>query len=179
VRVIEMMRKIITQVEELDTIYYKEHTPQIKTILLLANLFLGIVYNLSIWYKLTGHTKFGALIALVGAAITVVINIVFVPRYSYVACAWATLAAYGSMMLLSYLLGQKHYPVKYNLRAISVYTVVSLGLYCLSFTYDTVESTIVKLALNNLLVIIFGWLVYKLEFSNLKKLRANAANANS
>jgi hypothetical protein len=78
------------------------------------------------------------------------------------------------MMLLSYFLGQKYYPVKYNLRAISVYSIIAVGFYCLSFTYENMSNTMVKLLLNNLLVIIFAWLVYKLEFSNLKKLRAHA-----
>jgi O-antigen/teichoic acid export membrane protein len=150
---------------------------KVVPILLLANLCLGIVYNLSIWYKLGGQTKFGAFIAIVGAVITIVINVIFVPAFSYVACAWATLAAYAGMMVISYFLGQKYYPIKYNIRAISVYTILSFGLYLLSFVYSGLESTAVKVALNNLLVIIFAWLVYKLEFPNIKKL--SHANAKS
>lgn len=149
---------------------------KVVPILLFANLCLGVVYNLSIWYKLSGQTKFGAMIAIVGAVITIVINVIFVPEYSYMACAWATLAAYGGMMILSYLLGRKYYPIKYNLRAMFVYTAVVLGLYFLSFTYENIESIIVKVVLNNLLVILFAALVYKLEISSLKKLRANAGN---
>lgn len=151
---------------------------KVVPVLLLANLCLGVVYNLSIWYKLSSQTKYGAVIAIFGAVITILINVLFVPDYSYVACAWATLAAYAGMMVLSYILGQRYYPVKYNLRAISVYTIISLGLYFLTFTYSGVESTVGRVILNNLLVIVFAWLVYKLEFKNLKKLRANANNSN-
>jgi O-antigen/teichoic acid export membrane protein len=150
---------------------------KVVPVLLLANLCLGIVYNLSIWYKLGGQTKFGAFIAIVGALITIVINVIFVPAFSYVACAWATLAAYAGMMILSYVLGQKYYPIKYNVRAVAVYTALSLGLYFISFVYGGLESIVVKVILNNLLVIIFAWLVYKLEFPNIKKL--SHANAQS
>lgn len=152
---------------------------KVVPILLIANLCLGVVYNLSIWYKLSGQTKFGAIIAIVGALITIVINVVFVPAYSYVACAWATLAAYGVMMILSWYLGQKYYPIKYNLRAITVYFLLALGLYFLSMTYNSFNSVLIKLFLNNLLVILFAWLIYKLEINNLKKIRSNAGNTHS
>ncbi len=151
---------------------------KVVPILLLANLCLGVVYNLSIWYKLSGQTKFGAIIAIVGAVITIVINVIFIPTYSYVACAWATLSAYAGMMVLSYILGQKYFPIKYNIRALSVYTIVALGFYFLSFSYQGIENTIVRVLLNNLLVILFAGMVYKLEFSNLKKLRANGNTSN-
>jgi O-antigen/teichoic acid export membrane protein len=169
-------------VMNLDWIKYFIDTPyweglQVVPILLLANLCLGVVYNLSIWYKLSGQTRFGATIALVGAVITILINVVFVPEYSYVACAWATLAAYGGMMVLSYVLGQKHFPIKYNVRAISVYLVLTFMVYLLSRTYAGIEDTLVKVTLNNLLILLFVWLVYKLEFNNLKKLNSNASSA--
>jgi O-antigen/teichoic acid export membrane protein len=147
-------------------------------ILLLANLCLGVVYNLSIWYKLSGETKFGAIIAITGAVITIIINVIFIPTYSYFACAWATLAAYAGMMILSYVLGQKYFPIKYNIKAISVYILTALVFYFITFTYSGMESAILKLTLNNLLVILFAWFVYKLEFPNLKKLRANGNSTN-
>jgi len=147
---------------------------KVVPILLLANLCLGVVYNLSIWYKLSGQTKYGAIISVCGAVITIVINVAFVPAFSYVACAWATLAAYGGMMVISYILGQKHFPIKYNVRALSVYSAITIGLYFLSLTYSGIESTMVKVALNNLLILLFVGIVYKLEFNNLKKLNSNA-----
>ena len=90
-------------------------------VLMLANLFLGVYYNLSIWYKLTGKTSWGAWLSVIGAVITLVLNFWWIPRsadhliHGYYGSAWATLICYGSMMVLSYLIGQKHFPVKYNL----------------------------------------------------------------
>lgn len=166
-------------VMNLDWIKYLVDKPywsglKVVPILLLANLCLGVVYNLSIWYKLSSQTKFGAMIAIAGAIITIVINVLFVPAFSYVACAWATLAAYAGMMVLSYHLGQKYFPVKYNIRAILTYTILALLLYLVSFVFKGFESVMIRVVLNNLLVMLFAFLVYKLEFKNLKKLKSNA-----
>lgn len=147
-------------------------------ILLLANLFLGVYYNLSIWYKLTGQTKFGAIITIIGSVVTLGINFAFVPEYSYMACAWATLAAYGTMMIISYFLGQKHYKVNYNVRAMGVFFVLALGLYFLSFLWQDMEQRYIKLLLNNLLVVLFVFFFYKLEFSNLKKFKTTSGAEN-
>ncbi len=150
----------------------------VAPILLLANLFLGVYFNLSIWYKLTGQTKFGAVITIIGAVITLTINFVFVAKYSYMACAWATIASYGIMMIISYFLGQKYYPVKYNLRAISVFFFMALGFYFLSFAWRGIESVYLRLLLNNLLVLLFVFLFYKLEFVNLKKFKQTTGDNN-
>lgn len=160
-------------IDLIQSIIYKEYRAGIAVapILLLANLFLGVYFNLSIWYKLTGQTKFGASITIIGAAITLAINFAFIGKYSYMACAWATLAAYGTMMIISYFLGQKHYPVKYNLRSMLFFFFAALGFYFISLTYNSMENIIVKLILNNLFVILFAWLFYKLEFSNLKNVK--------
>ena len=83
---------------------------QVVPILLMANIFLGIYYNQSIWYKLSGKTKFGAYIALTGAGLTIIINVLYIPTYGYMASAWATLIVYFFQMVLSYLLGQRHLP---------------------------------------------------------------------
>lgn len=140
-------------------------------ILLLANLCVGVYWNLSIWFKLTGQTKFGAGITIFGAIVTLVINFVGIPKYGYMACAWATLASYSVMMVLSYVLGQKYYPIKYNLRSIFVFTSLALGLYFISTFYSDMENTIIKLVLNNMLFALFAFVFYKLEFENLKKLK--------
>ena len=149
----------------------------VAPILLLANLCLGVYFNLSIWYKLTGQTKFGAFITIIGAIITLTINFAFVAKFSYMASAWATLASYGSMMIISYFIGQKYYPVKYNIRAIGVFFFMALGFYFLSLLWKDMEWRIIRLILNNLLVLLFVYLFYKLEFPNLKKLK-NTINAN-
>jgi O-antigen/teichoic acid export membrane protein len=152
---------------------YKEYRAGlgVAPILLLANLFLGVYFNLSIWYKLTGQTRYGAIITIVGAIITLVINFGFIGKYGYMACAWATLAAYGTMMIISYFLGQKHYPVKYNLRSMLFFFFAALSFYFISLTYNSLSSIVIKLILNNLFVILFAWLFYKLEFSNLKNVK--------
>ncbi|OGT18654.1 MAG: polysaccharide biosynthesis protein [Gammaproteobacteria bacterium RBG_16_57_12] len=98
-------------------------------ILLLANLFLGIYVNLSIWYKLTDRTLMGAWVALGGAALTIGLNIWWIPVFGYLGSAWATLACYGGMALVSYLLGRKFYPVEYDIRRILGYILLGLGLY--------------------------------------------------
>lgn len=98
-------------------------------ILLLANLFLGIYVNLSIWYKLTDRTLMGAGVALGGAAITIVLNLWWVPMLGYMGAAWAHLASYACMAAASYLLGRRHYPVPYELARILAYVVLGLLIY--------------------------------------------------
>lgn len=105
----------------------------IVPIILLANLCLGIYHNLSVWYKVTDRTKFGAYISVIGALITLALNFILIPIISYKGSAIATLAAYGSMMLISYFLGQKHYKVPYNLKKIGGYLLLSLVLASVSF----------------------------------------------
>jgi O-antigen/teichoic acid export membrane protein len=104
---------------------------RVVPILLFANMFLGIYYNLSIWYKLSHRTLSGAYITLIGAGITLIINYLFIPRYSYMASAWATFFCYGSMMLISFVWGQREYPVPYAWKKLLAYMVIALLLYFL------------------------------------------------
>ena len=105
---------------------------RVVPILLVANIFLGIFYNQSVWYKLTDRTSFGAGLAIFGALITIVLNLMFIPQYGYWASAWATLACYASMMIVSYFLGQKYYPVPYEVGKLTGFLAMALGLYGLS-----------------------------------------------
>lgn len=98
-------------------------------ILLLANLCLGVYVNLSVWYKLSDRTGLGAWVSLAGAAVTVVLNIWWIPQYGYLGSAWATLACYSFMVIVSWLLGQRYYPVAYPLLKIAAYLLLGLGLY--------------------------------------------------
>lgn len=98
-------------------------------VLLLSNIFLGIYYNLTVWYKLTDRTQYGAYIMLAGAFVTVVFNWIFIPKWGYAACAWGTLLCYTVMMILSYILGQKYYPVPYETPKMMKYLVVMLAFY--------------------------------------------------
>lgn len=141
-------------------------------ILLLANLFLGIYYNLSVWYKLTGQTKFGAYITLLGAAITLIINFAFIPTYSYMASAWATLLSYAGMMVVSYFLSQKYYKTNYNLRSFVFFFGFALVFYFVSLLWQGRLSSIIELALNNMLLLVYCWLFIKFELPNFKRLNA-------
>jgi len=102
-------------------------------ILLLANMFLGIYWNLSIWYKLTSKTTYGAWFAVVGAAITIILNIWWIPRFGYHGSAWATLVCYFSLAALSYLFGQRHYKIPYDIGRIFLLIMAALGVYFISY----------------------------------------------
>ena len=101
----------------------------VTPILLLANLCLGIYVNLSIWYKLSDRTGLGAWVSIAGALLTIALNILWIPRWGYMGSAWATLACYSFMMLLSWLLGRHYYRVDYPLGRIGLYIGLGLGLY--------------------------------------------------
>lgn len=107
----------------------------IVPIILLANLFLGIYNNLSVWYKLTDKTKYGMYFSIFGAALTITFNIIFIPRIGYMASALATLIAYGGMALISYFYGKKYYNVPYNINKVFLYILISVGLSYLSYYY--------------------------------------------
>ena len=98
-------------------------------ILLLANLFLGIYVNLSIWYKLSDRTLMGAGVSLFGAGLTIILNIYWIPKFGYTGSAYATLACYASMAVLSYGLGQKFYRIDYDVKSVLSYLMLGIGLY--------------------------------------------------
>jgi len=101
--------------------------------LLLGYISLGVYTNLSIWYKLSDQTRYGLYISGIGAIVTIVLNVIFIPRYSYMASAWTSLIAYASMMVMSYIWGQKNYPIPYNLKKNLAYIVSSVIIVFLSF----------------------------------------------
>ena len=134
-------------------------------VVLLATFFLGIYHNLSVWYKITDRTKFGAYISIFGAVLTLVLNFWLIPIYSYKGSAVATLAAYTFMMLLSFYFGKKYYPIPYNLKKIGVYLGVSIALSVVSFYYLRGNYIFGISAL-----IVFLTLVYFMEKNELKQL---------
>ena len=131
-------------------------------ILLLANLCLGVFYNLSIWYKLTDQTMYGAYISTFGAIVTLVLNFILVPIMGYMGAAWATLICYFLIMLVSYILGQKHYPINYDLKRIMTYLGIALGLYFISELLK-IETRSLKLLINTVFVIIYLVSVFTFE----------------
>ena len=105
----------------------------IVPIILFANFCLGIYQNLSVWYKVTDMTRFAAYISVIGATLTLLINIILIPKYSFLGSAIATLVAYFTMALLSYAIGKKYYPIPYNTRKILFYFITSVSLSSISF----------------------------------------------
>jgi O-antigen/teichoic acid export membrane protein len=131
-------------------------------ILLFANIFLGIYYNQSIWYKLSGKTKYGAYIGIFGAVLTIAINYIWIIEYSYMASAWATLVCYASMTILSFILGQKHYPINYNFGKIGLYLSLALGLYFLT-TVLALPAGVLKYVIHSLIIVAFLGVIFLIE----------------
>lgn len=138
-------------------------------ILLLANLFLGIYINQSIWYKLTGLTRFGIYFSFLGALITLVLNFYWIPRIGYTGSAWATLICYGAMMIASWWLGHRYYPVPYELGRISGYLALSLLLFVVSGSVKASNEE-VQLVINNSWVLLYLAVIYLLERKKIRSL---------
>ena len=134
----------------------------IVSTMLLANLFVGIYLNLSIWYKLSGKTMVGAYIIIIGSLITILINYLFVPKYGYYASAYGRLACYVVMTIICYTLGRKYYHIPYNLKAIGYYSLLCLILY-IPIHYLNHASIPVQLIVNNLLIGLFVYYILRRE----------------
>ena len=132
---------------------------RVVPIVMAAEIFMGIYFNLSFWYKLTDQTKWGAWFSLAGCSVLVVLNLLLIPHYSYMACAWAGFAGYGTAMILSYFVGQKRYPIPYDLRAIGGYVVLAGAIYLIAHAV-TMDNLWLRLAFRTLLLIAYlGWVV--------------------
>ncbi|MBO4232408.1 MAG: polysaccharide biosynthesis C-terminal domain-containing protein, partial [Bacteroidales bacterium] len=123
-------------------------------IVMMAEIFMGIYFNLSFWYKLTDRTWWGAIISGIGCVVLLAVNIIFVPQIGYMACAWGGFAGYGVCVLLSYFLGQKNYKVPYDVLGIAGYFAIALGLYFISTLFHF-ERTILTLAANTALLLVY------------------------
>jgi O-antigen/teichoic acid export membrane protein len=134
-------------------------------VLLLANMFLGIYYNLSIWYKLSDNTNKGAMISTAGALITILANIILVPLWGYTGSAWATLICYVSMVVICYFMGAKYYPIPYQVKRLMGYVGFALVLYFVS-TYLPFAAGYVKYASSAILLLIFVVVAFLLERKN-------------
>ncbi|MEZ4801616.1 MAG: oligosaccharide flippase family protein [Gelidibacter sp.] len=138
---------------------------EIVPIVLLANLCLGIYFNLAIWYKLTDKTHFGMYISIIGAIITIVFNYAMIPKIGFMASAWATLLAYGSMMLISYQMGKKHYSVPYDIIRIGSYLALAIIISAVSY-YGFNENYYVS----TILVLVFLGIIFFFEKKEIKQL---------
>ena len=157
---------VLFYLDVLKFIIGRDYWPGLRVvpIVMAAEIFMGIYFNLSFWYKLTDQTKWGAWFSLVGCIVLVLLNLLLIPRYSSMGCAWAGLAGYGTAMLLSYFIGQKKFPIPYDLRAMGGYVLLAALLYLLSAVVE-VEHLVLRLAFRSLLLLLFlGWVIYKERF---------------
>jgi Na+-driven multidrug efflux pump len=135
----------------------------------MGNLFLGIFYNLSFWYKLTNRTVYGALFSVIGASITIALNVILIPTIGYYGSAWAAFAAYFVMMIMSYLIGKKYFPVPYQIQKIIFYLLLSAAIYFLSINLG-IDEGLMKYIVNTFLLMVFLSLVLFTEKRSLTSL---------
>ena len=132
-------------------------------VVLFSFIFQGIFFNLSLWYKLTDKTMYGAYFSILGTIIIVVLNVILVPHFSYMGCAWAAFVCYLVIMLVSYFYGQKHMPINYDLKTIGLYTGVTVLFYVISLFIKT-PYTILNVALKSVLMMAYLILLVKRDF---------------
>ena len=135
---------------------------RVVPIVMAAEIMMGVYFNLSFWYKLIDKTIWGAWFSGIGCAVLIAINVIFVPMYGYMACAWAGFAGYGTAMVLSYFVGQKHYPINYPLKDIAVYTLMAVVLF-VAMTMANEKLGYGALVTNTLLIILFAAHIVKHE----------------
>ena len=144
---------------------------KVVPLLMLAKIFLGAYYNLSVWYKLTNRNLTGAWITIGGAVITILFNWFFIPVWGYMACAIATILCYGFMMVTSYALGQKHYPVPYAWKKLLAYIFICIALFGIHKAFLLLELNVwVNRGLGALLFLLFVFFVGKIERKDLEKM---------
>ena len=127
---------------------------RVVPIVMMAEIFMGIYFNLSFWYKLIDKTLWGAVFSGIGCVVLLAINIFFVPKYGYMACAWGGFAGYGTCMVLSYFVGQKKAPIPYDLKSAFMYFALAIGLYFVQ-KHIHIESTVWTLVVNTALLLVF------------------------
>ena len=123
-------------------------------IVMAAEIFMGIHFNLSFWYKLNDETYWGAIFSFIGCAVLFAVNIIFVPKYGYIACAWGSFCGYFTAMVMSYFVGQKRNPINYDLKSIFQYTALFFVVYGLSLV-NPIENSIAKMGCNTVLLVVF------------------------
>lgn len=130
-----------------------------------GQLMFGVYFNLSLWYKVTDRTHWGAILSIVGCALTVLLIVLLAPRYGFMACAWASVVANGGVMLISYTLGQHYYPVSYDLRRLALYTLLTIILYGMQWGIANAlpEAPLLRMLFNTLLLLIFLGIVCRYE----------------
>lgn len=132
---------------------------KVVPIVMAAEMFMGVYFNLSFWYKLTDETKWGAYFSLTACTIVILMNVFLIPVYGYMACAWAGFTGYAVAMLLSYFVGQKKYPIAYDLKSIGGYVLLALVIYAAG-EWMPVDNMLLRLLLRTLLLFVFiGYII--------------------
>jgi O-antigen/teichoic acid export membrane protein len=130
-------------------------------IISMAYLLYGIYINHSIWYKINDLTRYAVYITIIGAVITVLINVIFIPSYSYMASAWAHIASYGSMIVFSFLFAEKHYKVKYEMKKLFTYFIFAIGMVVFGYLYSY-KNILNEIVINTILILLFvGYAEYR------------------
>ena len=137
---------------------------RVVPIVMAAEIMMGVYFNLSFWYKLIDKTIWGAYFSGAGCAVLIAVNVIFVPRYGYMACAWAGFAGYATAMVLSYFVGQRKYPIAYPMKDISVYVLITVVLYFCMTTANARLSTPLALTVNTVLGVLFIAYIVKKDF---------------
>jgi O-antigen/teichoic acid export membrane protein len=129
---------------------------RVVPIVMAAEILMGVYFNLSFWYKLIDRTIWGAWFSGIGCVVLIAVNVIFVPQYGYMACAWAGFAGYGTAMILSYFVGQKYYPINYPLKSIGVYVAITLLFFVVMHLADVyVPNMALRLAINTACIVLF------------------------
>lgn len=135
---------------------------KVVPIVMAAEIMMGVYFNLSFWYKLIDKTMWGAVFSGIGCAVLIAVNVLFVPQYGYMACAWGGVAGYGTAMLLSYIIGQKVYPINYPLKDITIYVAISAILFIAMQSTATLDMWL-QLSINTAMIIAFLAYILKTE----------------
>ena len=134
-------------------------------IVMVAEIMMGVYFNLSFWYKLIDKTIWGAWFSAAGCIVLLAVNYFFIPEYSYMACAWGGVAGYGTAMLLSYFIGQKKYPIDYKVGRLLFYVAVTAVLYAVMHFVTEGMGDIPRMAINTVLILVYAGIVWKLELT--------------
>ena len=128
---------------------------KVVPIVMAAEIMMGIYFNLSFWYKIIDKTIWGAVFSGIGCAVLLLVNIIFVPKYGFMACAWGGFAGYGVAMLASYFVGQKYYPLNYPMKDIALYVCLTIVAFTVMVVVRDSQSLLVSLSVNTLLILLF------------------------
>lgn len=148
---------------------------EIVPVIIIANYFFGIYYNLSTWYKVTDKTYVGTIVSWIGAGLTIALNLIFIPKIGFMASAWATLVAYCLMMIISYYWGQSSYRIPYKTKKILLYILMSVGFGLLAY-YFSFDFSVTNIIIGNLFVLVYIAAAFYLEKASLKLQTQNPEN---